>query len=704
MKMIRARLLLCVSLLTLVSFCLAIEASPRMNIKVDEVPTDLGPRYASADYFYLEVGSALKFFAPGTTVSLKKPQRFQILKDGKLWMDLPREDGAKDPELEAIVYTPPGADKGYKTPFTDILTKMGDKYLVNIELFAALFDTSVDIDLEDINFLTPKYWLQRLGISPEKAKSYANDANLIDNFGISPPADTLRMYVRPTRPAFVQIYRVSGGTSKTPLLTVEDGKTVQFIRGLGDSAIAAPASKGNPARVEVGFPDKGIGDIGMYAAIVTSKQVEDPLKAIQDGKLKQSEYSVVGLQQRTTATPINFQITTVKKGETWAQIEARVNTGSDLLKELNGYESISTPQAGERIVFIASLKPPQTPAGTYKEMGWYGTQTGDTFDKLAAAWGVQVSDILDANPSRTGIEIQPGDILIRVAPTNPIVPVETKDEPKYYDKSVTLPKAVEVYSEPRANAPSKSTLPAGAKITIIQGIEPGFVEAADSKDQTIYLKFADVSSLLTSSEPRPVVAGNPLIPADQSRPFPVLNAPVQPRSLADRLPTKEFAAVAKAFDYIGTPYAWGGSNLRRGIDCSHFVQEIYRNYGFRGQVPSAPVINQETFGNVVHIKPGLRNIYRGMTSYSVGPNPPTSLGLLRPGDRFIHQTKPGTAVSGSRHTGLYVGKVRYRGKNWKNLVIHSSGRRGINVDEITGYLWKGYRYSCRGFLKPKRRT
>lgn len=700
----RFQFLLCGILSSIATISGAIDPAPRMNIRVDEVPTDMGPRYASADYFYVEMGQALKYFAPGASVNINKPERFQILKEGKLWMDLPREDGAREPELTATIYSPPGSGKGYSTSFTDIVTKLGDKHLVNIELFAALFDTSVDVDLEDINLLTPKYWLQRLGISADKARNYTNDANLIDNFGISPPADTLRMYVRPTRPAFVQIYRVSGGTSKTPLLTVEDGKTVQFIRGLGDFAVAAPASKENPARVEVGFPDKNIGDIGMYAAIVTSKQVEDPLKAIQDGKLKQSEYSVVGLQQRTTATPINFQITTVKKGETWAQIEERVKTGSDLLKELNGYESISTPKAGERIVYISSIKPVVSAAASYKEMGWYGTQTSDTLEKLASQWGVPVADILRANPSRTGQELVPGDLIVRIAPTNPIVPVETAAEPKYYDKQVTLPNAVQAFSQPRQDAEQKTNLAAGTKVLIVQGVEPGFVEAVDSQDKTIFIRFADVANMLTTSEPRLPVQGNPLIPADTSRPFPVLNAPVQPRSLADRLPTKEFAAVAKSFDYIGTPYAWGGSNLRRGIDCSHFVQEVYRNYGFRGQVPSAPVINQETFGNISHVKPGLKTIWRGMKSYSVGANPPTSLSLLRPGDRFIHQTKPGTAVSGSRHTGLYVGKVRYRGRNWKNLVIHSSGRRGIDVDEITGYLWKGYRYSCRGFLKPKRRT
>jgi len=36
--------------------------------------------------------------------------------------------------------------------------------------------------------------------------------------------------------------------------------------------------------------------------------------------------------------------------------------------------------------------------------------------------------------------------------------------------------------------------------------------------------------------------------------------------------------VAKAEDWMGTPYLWGG-NSKNGIDCSHFVYQVYRAAG-----------------------------------------------------------------------------------------------------------------------------
>lgn len=40
---------------------------------------------------------------------------------------------------------------------------------------------------------------------------------------------------------------------------------------------------------------------------------------------------------------------------------------------------------------------------------------------------------------------------------------------------------------------------------------------------------------------------------------------------------KKVVKYAKRF--IGTPYKWGGSDLRRGVDCSGFVMAVYAHYG-----------------------------------------------------------------------------------------------------------------------------
>lgn len=35
-----------------------------------------------------------------------------------------------------------------------------------------------------------------------------------------------------------------------------------------------------------------------------------------------------------------------------------------------------------------------------------------------------------------------------------------------------------------------------------------------------------------------------------------------------------------ASQFIGNPYVWGGTSLTEGADCSGFVQQIYKAYGY----------------------------------------------------------------------------------------------------------------------------
>jgi len=40
-------------------------------------------------------------------------------------------------------------------------------------------------------------------------------------------------------------------------------------------------------------------------------------------------------------------------------------------------------------------------------------------------------------------------------------------------------------------------------------------------------------------------------------------------------------SIANSADkYIGLPYIWGGTNLNKGVDCSAFVKDIYKKYGY----------------------------------------------------------------------------------------------------------------------------
>jgi cell wall-associated NlpC family hydrolase len=157
----------------------------------------------------------------------------------------------------------------------------------------------------------------------------------------------------------------------------------------------------------------------------------------------------------------------------------------------------------------------------------------------------------------------------------------------------------------------------------------------------------------------------------------------------------------EALKYIGTPYVWGGNGLTTGIDCSHFVAQIYQRIGWR-PVPPAPVTQQEQMGDIIHFKPGQAR--RGGQTITL-PNPviarrgSTNLRALSPGDRLIFQ-RGLTDASGSRHTAVYIGKVP---KSWQArfgdipyAFVHASSSRGVTVSSLTQkYYWNVYKFTVR---------
>ncbi|MBR5269064.1 MAG: SH3 domain-containing protein [Anaerotignum sp.] len=49
--------------------------------------------------------------------------------------------------------------------------------------------------------------------------------------------------------------------------------------------------------------------------------------------------------------------------------------------------------------------------------------------------------------------------------------------------------------------------------------------------------------------------------------------------------------VAFGKQFIGTPYVWGGTNLRTGVDCSGFVYSVYKNFGITLNRSSYQMVN-----------------------------------------------------------------------------------------------------------------
>ncbi|HWP31060.1 MAG TPA: C40 family peptidase [Fimbriimonadales bacterium] len=107
--------------------------------------------------------------------------------------------------------------------------------------------------------------------------------------------------------------------------------------------------------------------------------------------------------------------------------------------------------------------------------------------------------------------------------------------------------------------------------------------------------------------------------------------------------------ISEAMKYIGTPYKWGGTDLRSGVDCSGFVQELYKQFGIR--LPRTAE-EQATVGM-----------------------PVARLDQLEMGDRLYFTDGGRTRIT---HTGIYIGNGYF---------IHSSKSSGGVATEFLSEKW-----------------
>ena len=92
----------------------------------------------------------------------------------------------------------------------------------------------------------------------------------------------------------------------------------------------------------------------------------------------------------------------------------------------------------------------------------------------------------------------------------------------------------------------------------------------------------------------------------------------------------ESAVIAKAREFLGVPYLWGGTDPRKGLDCSGFVQLVYKSQGI--DLPRVSS-QQATAGRAV-----------------------ASLDQARPGDLLFYDYSP--SRPGIDHVGIYLGDGR----------------------------------------------
>ncbi len=125
--------------------------------------------------------------------------------------------------------------------------------------------------------------------------------------------------------------------------------------------------------------------------------------------------------------------------------------------------------------------------------------------------------------------------------------------------------------------------------------------------------------------------------------------------------------IDEARSWIGTPYAYGRAEKRRGTDCSGFIMSLF-NSVYRVQLPRSSAMQQQF-------------------------SQPVKFDRLQPGDLVFFTT--GKSSSRVNHVGLYVGNGK---------MIHASTSRGVMESGLSEKYWKNNYHSSGAVINPNRQA
>ena len=131
------------------------------------------------------------------------------------------------------------------------------------------------------------------------------------------------------------------------------------------------------------------------------------------------------------------------------------------------------------------------------------------------------------------------------------------------------------------------------------------------------------------------------------------------RTTRSNASSKGGEVISFAKQFIGTPYAWGGTDLNRGVDCSGFVYSVMKNFGI--------TLNRSSYSMVAN---GVE----------------VSKANLQAGDLVFFNTGGNSGIS---HVGIYMGDGNY---------IHSTdgAAYGVTVTSLSSS------YSAKNYVTARR--
>jgi len=678
----RARCLI-LGLLLIPAIASAQQPLPNLKVDLDGQPAEIGTVMLELNTYLVPLRQAASLITGGRGKLCVLPgTSFDIMVGDQVRVRIPlnRRAGAN-----AEVFGKEGPPKALKLlgvesyPY-EITPKGGQPTTyVDVELLCAAFGVTVDINSTRMSLLTPAYWAKEMGIADSKIgdRVLLNQENLPE-FGVSPPARTVLGWVRPSKSSYAQAYRLDDGKKDAIVGVNALGDPIEVITP-NDTPQMRAASAEKPLRFETNNYGDSVGKTLSFVTIVTTKNLgdRDPVKAINSGDVKDEEWSIVGIRQRVSDLPVIYENQPVNQGEDVAAFAERYKNTPAIVRALNGLGQGANVPAGTKLCVMVGLSEEmiaKNQKSKYEFKGLYEVQQGDTLKSLAEAWSVLPEDILATNAVvPPGGEPFPGDLLNiiakkeGVATTAPDIKEDAQENTQITGTAVALVD-LDVKQTSRTDSPSAGKVPKDRFVEIV-----GKIEATNM----YRIRFDQVMGFVPGSSLR--IREATVIPMEN--------------------PEDDIVA-REALKYLGTPYVWGGNSLTQGIDCSHFVAQVYSRIGWK--VPSPPVVIQETVGEVVHCKPGAA---RRAGQTIVLPDPvrfkyaTTNMRALGSGDRVIFQ-RGNNDASGSRHTGVYIGKVpaswQQKFGNIPYAFCHASSSRGVTVGSLTSrYYWNLYRFSVR---------
>lgn len=261
----------------------------------------------------------------------------------------------------------------------------------------------------------------------------------------------------------------------------------------------------------------------------------------------------------------------------------------------------------------------------------YTIKAGDTVWDIATENGFTVSEIQKMNEGLDLESLMPGDVL-SLTETKSMVEV-TLEQQVTSEKEIpfeTVKKDSDELYEGETEVETEGVK--GVKKVVENIVTVNGKETSSTEVSSQVIKEAEDEVVLEGTKERPASVSGSSSGSNKN----YANAPSNPSG----------AAIANyACQFVGNPYAYGGTSLTNGADCSGFVYAVYRACGI--SIPRVPTGAGYAI-SYSQAQPGDILVYPGHVSIYIG------------GGREVHAVNPrlGIAITNVGYTGPVIGVRR----------------------------------------------